>query len=138
MHDVTEQIERLSMMTLLILFGGALVSGLLAALTWIEFALAAAIVRIVRPLAGLIEMIGLRVDWTERLSLAFFGIRGAGSIYYVAYALNHAASPEAEGLWAIVGLVILMSILIHGLPVTPIMRNLDRRHGRDPDASTSV
>lgn len=138
MHRLTEQIERLSMMTLLILFGGALVSGLLAPLTWVDLGLAAAILLVVRPLAGLIGMIGLGVDWTERLTLAFFGIRGAGSIYYVAYALNHAAFPEAERLWAIVGLVILMSVLIHGLTVTPIMRNLDRRRGRDPDAPTRV
>lgn len=138
MHGVTEQIERLAMMTLLILFGGALVSGLLAPLTWIDFGLAAAVLLIVRPLAGLIGMIGLQMDWSEKLTLAFFGIRGAGSIYYIAYALNHAAFPDAERLWAIVGLVIVMSVLIHGLSVTPIMRNLDRGHGRDPDAPTGV
>jgi NhaP-type Na+/H+ or K+/H+ antiporter len=42
--------------------------------------------------------------------------------------------PEAERLWGIVGLVILFSILLHGLTVTPIMRSLDRQQGRDPDA----
>ncbi|UIJ74298.1 hypothetical protein [Aurantimonas sp. HBX-1] len=36
MHDVTEQIERLAMMMLLVLFGGALVTGLLAPLTWVD------------------------------------------------------------------------------------------------------
>ncbi|MET0337922.1 MAG: sodium:proton antiporter [Caulobacter sp.] len=134
MHDVTEQVERLAMMILLLLFGGALVSGLLAPLTWIDVGLAMAIIFIVRPLAGLIGLAGSRLDRSEKLTLAFFGIRGVGSIYYVAYALNHAAFPAAERLWAIVGLVILISILLHGLTVTPIMRRLDREHGRDPDA----
>ncbi|MDP2011305.1 MAG: cation:proton antiporter [Phenylobacterium sp.] len=134
MHDVTEQVERLAMMVLLLLFGGALVSGLLRPLTLVDVGLAIAVLLVVRPAAGLIGMIGLKADRGEKLTLAFFGIRGVGSIYYVAYALNHAAFPDAERLWAIVGLIILLSILIHGLTVTPIMRKLDRSQGRDPDA----
>lgn len=134
MHDVTEQVERLSMMVLLLLFGGALVSGLLAPLTWTDLGIALAVLLVVRPVTGLLGLIGARVTRSEKLTLAFFGIRGVGSIYYVAYALNHAAFPEADRLWAIVGLIILLSILLHGLTVTPIMRGLDRRHGRDPDA----
>ena len=38
-----------------------------------------------------------------------------------------------ERLWAIVGLVVLVSILLHGLTVTPVMRLLDRNRGIDPD-----
>ena len=79
---------------------------------------------------------GSRVKITdgEKLTIAFFGIRGVGSIYYLAYGLNHMEVEGAERLWSIAGLVILVSILLHGLTVTPIMRLLDRRHGRDPDA----
>ena len=76
----------------------------------------------------------LKAERSEKLTLAFFGIRGVGSIYYLAYGLNHAAFPAAERLWAIVGLIVLLSILLHGLTVTPVMRLLDRRQGRDPDA----
>lgn len=133
MHVVAEQIERLMMMALLLLFGGALVSGLLAPLGWVDVAAAVVILVVVRPLAGLIGLIGHKADWRERLTLAFFGIRGVGSIYYIAYGLNHMPAQEGERLWAIVGLVILLSILMHGLTVTPIMRRLDRSQGRDPD-----
>jgi sodium/hydrogen antiporter len=134
MHDVTEQVERLAMMVLLLLFGGALASGVLAPLTWIDAGLAFAILLLVRPIAGLAGLLGLNIERREKLTLAFFGIRGVGSIYYVAYALNQARFPEADRLWAIVALVILLSILVHGLTVTPIMRGLDRSQGRDPDA----
>lgn len=134
MHDVTEQVERLSMMVLLLLFGGALVSGLLSPLTWVDLGIALAVLLVIRPLTGLVGLIGVRATRSEKLTMAFFGIRGVGSIYYVAYALNHAAFPKADRLWAIVGLIILLSILLHGLTVTPIMRGLDRKHGRDPDA----
>ena len=134
MHDVTEQVERLAMMILLLLFGGALVSGVLAPLTWIDVGLALAILLVVRPLAGLVGLIGFKAARSEKLTLAFFGIRGVGSIYYVAYALNRADFPSTDRLWAIVALVILLSIVLHGLTVTPIMRRLDRSQGRDPDA----
>ncbi|MFC3695701.1 cation:proton antiporter [Chenggangzhangella methanolivorans] len=133
MHELAEQIERITMMALLLLFGGALVSGLLAPLQWVDVVAAFAVLLIVRPIAGLVGLIGHEANWKERLTLAFFGIRGVGSIYYLAFGLNHMTVEGAERLWAIVGLVILVSILMHGLTVTPIMRQLDRSQGRDPD-----
>lgn len=135
MHAITEQVERLAMMVLLILFGGALVGGLLASLRWQDAAAAIAIILVVRPVAGLIGIAGLPAARSEKLTLAFFGIRGVGSFYYLAYGLNHMELAESERLWAIVGLVVLFSILLHGLTVTPVMRLLDRQHGRDPDAA---
>ena len=131
MHELTEQIERISMMALLLLFGGALVSGLLAPLQWIDIAAALVVLLIVRPAAGLLALVGHGADWRERLTLAFFGIRGVGSFYYLAYGLNHMPAEGAERLWAIVGLVVMISILMHGLTVTPVMRRLDQSEGRD-------
>jgi NhaP-type Na+/H+ or K+/H+ antiporter len=138
MHNITEQIERLAMMVLLLLFGGALVSGLLAPLTWPDALAAVVILLVVRPVTGLMGLIGLKASWTEKLSLAFFGIRGVGSFYYLAYGLNHMEVEGGERLWAIIGLVVLLSIVLHGLTVTPIMRTLDRLHGRDPDADDAT
>jgi NhaP-type Na+/H+ or K+/H+ antiporter len=138
MHDITEQIERLAMMVLLLVFGGALVSGLLAPLTWPDILAAIVILLVVRPLTGLVGLIGLRASRSEKLTLAFFGIRGVGSFYYLAYGLNHMKVEGGERLWAIVGLVVLLSIVLHGLTVTPIMRNLDRLKGRHPDADEAM
>ncbi|MFC3580651.1 cation:proton antiporter [Sphingomonas hylomeconis] len=134
MHDFAEQIERLAMMAGLLLFGGALVSGLLAPLGWIEVAVAVLVLLVVRPLAGALGFLGSPAKRSEKLTLAFFGIRGMGSFYYLAYGLNHMQAANAERLWALMGLVVLLSILMHGLTVTPVMRRLDRLHGRDPDA----
>jgi NhaP-type Na+/H+ or K+/H+ antiporter len=133
MHALTEQVERIAMMVLLILFGGALINGLLAPLVWQDWVAAMVIILVIRPVSGMIGMIGSKADLSEKLTLAFFGIRGVGSFYYLSYAMNHAAFPMPERLWAIVGLVALLSILLHGLSVTPIMRTLDRLHGRNPD-----
>jgi NhaP-type Na+/H+ or K+/H+ antiporter len=138
MHAITEQIERLAMMVLLILFGGALVNGLLAPVTWTDAAVALVILLIVRPVTGWLGLVGHPADRGEKMTLAFFGIRGVGSIYYLAYGINHMNVTDAERLWGIVGLVVLFSILLHGLTVTPIMRSLDKRRGVDPDAEAST
>ena len=138
MHAITEQVERLAMMILLLLFGGALVSGLLASVTWVDAVAAAVILLVVRPLTGWIGLLRYPVAAGERLTLSFFGIRGVGSIYYMAYGINHMDVPDAARLWGIVGLVILFSILLHGLTVTPIMRSLDRSNGRDPDGEEAL
>jgi len=138
MHDITEQIERLAMMVLLILFGGALVGGLLSPLVWADVLAAVSFILLVRPLAGLAGLVGFAGDRSEKLTLGFFGIRGVGSFYYLAYGLNHLHLSESERLWAIVGLVALLSILMHGLSVTPVMRALDRQQGRDPDGGRAT
>ena len=135
MHDFTEQIERIAMMAGLLLFGGALVGGLLSPIVWTEALVALAILLIVRPVAGMVGLLGFRAARSEKLTLAFFGIRGMGSFYYLAYGLNHMEVGGRERLWAVMSLVVLLSILMHGLTVTPVMRGLDRLHGRDPDAA---
>lgn len=89
MHNLTEQVERLAMMVLLILFGGALVSGLLTSVTWTDAAVAAVILLVVRPVAGWIALLGYKADRSEKLTLSFFGIRGVGTFYYLAYGINH-------------------------------------------------
>lgn len=128
LHDFAEQTERLLMMVLLVLFGGALAGGLLDALTWTGAAAVLLFVFLVRPLAGLASLAGEgHHPLRERAAVAFFGIRGLGSFYYLAYALNKASFENAETLWAVLGLTVLVSIVLHGSTVTPAMRWLDHR-----------
>lgn len=133
MHDFTEQVERIAMMAGLILFGGALASGLLASLGWAEIVFALLLLLVIRPLTGLIGLWRFKAERGEKLTLAFFGIRGVGTFYYLAYGLNHMTVSGEPRLWGIAGLVVLLSIVLHGVTVTPIMRRLDYRSGRDPD-----
>ncbi|TCZ52286.1 cation:proton antiporter [Roseicella aquatilis] len=127
LHNFADQTERLLMMILLVLFGGALAGGLLAPLTWAEVTAALLFLFVVRPAAGLLSLIGTPQPLAERAAIAFFGIRGLGSVYYVAYALNEEHFEGAEKLWAVLGFTILVSILLHGTTVTPVMRYLDKR-----------
>lgn len=131
MHDITEQIERITMMLLLLAFGGAIANGLLSGVSWPEITAATLILLVVRPVTGFIGLIGTRAATSEKLSIAFFGIRGVGSFYYLAYGINHGDFMDGNRLWVILSLVVFASILMHGLTVTPAMRWLDRRHGRE-------
>lgn len=127
LHDFAEQTERLLMMVLLVLFGGALAGGLLDPLTWADAAAVALFVFVVRPASGLLSLWDMPQPFAERASLAFFGIRGLGSFYYLAYALDRADFGEADRIWAVVGATVLLSIVLHGVTVTPAMRHLDKR-----------
>ena len=131
LHEFIEQLERLLMMILLVLFGGALVTGLLNALTWPGVLYALITILVVRPLAGWASLAGAALSGSERNVISFFGIRGVGTVYYLAYAFTHAKFGEFDFLWSVAGLIILLSILIHGAAVTPVMNWLDRRAGRD-------
>jgi NhaP-type Na+/H+ or K+/H+ antiporter len=131
MHDFTEQVERLLMMLVLVLLGGAVAGGLLDSLTWKEIAFGLALVFIIRPLAGWIGLVGSPHSWRERAVVAFFGIRGLGSFYYLAYGLNHGNFHRWDRLWAITGFVVLCSILVHGVTATPLMARIDAWRRRE-------
>jgi sodium/hydrogen antiporter len=125
LHTFSEQIEKLLMMVVLVLFGGAIAGGLLSALTSEAMLAGVAFVFLVRPVAGLIALTGSGLPMSERLVIGLFGIRGIGSFYYLAYAVNHSEVAEKEILWAVTGFVVMCSILIHGMTVTPVMNRLD-------------
>jgi NhaP-type Na+/H+ or K+/H+ antiporter len=127
LHDFAEQVEKLLMLLLLVLFGGAIANGLFAALTWTDGLVALAILLLVRPLAGYASLFGTGLKRREKAAIAFFGIRGIGTVYYVAYGLNHGDFGSSERLWAVVGLVILGSIVLHGVSSTPLLRLAERR-----------
>ncbi|MFC6769678.1 cation:proton antiporter [Natrinema soli] len=127
LHEVSEFAEQVMMALIMLFFGGAIVGGLLEPLTLESIAAAVVIVFVVRPLAGLVGFLGFDRDPAERATIAFFGIRGIGSFYYLAYGLNHAAFPDAGLLWAVVGAVVLVSIVVHGITATPAVRWLEAR-----------
>ncbi len=134
MHDFADETERLLMMVLLVFFGGMLVGGLLDTLTWQIALFAAVTIFLVRPLAGWVSLIGTGRPLLERLVISFFGIRGLGSVYYLAYGINHGRFEYEVSIWSTLGLVILVSILLHGVTVTPVMRMLDNQKDRSDDA----
>ena len=89
-----------------------------------------ALIVVIRPLTGFLSLRGAPGYAAEHWVIGAFGIRGIGSFYYLAYATSHIAVPRAELLWATVGFVVFVSVVLHGIAATPVMRLLDRFNER--------
>ena len=127
LHSFTDQAERLLVGVLLVLFGGSLVTGILKVLTWEMALYSLAFLFIIRPIAALLAMIRqkkMTSHWKEKLAISFFGIRGMGSLFYLAFAGSHMNFQHQREIWAITAFTIAISVIIHGLTATPIMRHL--------------
>ena len=119
--DFNEQLERLGEVAVVVVVG-ALLAGIRG---WTPGLLVAlALFGVIRPVATAVTLVGSPLTAAQRAFIAWFGVRGAGSIYYVAYALAHGAavSPDARLIADITLVVVAASIVVHGVSVTPLMR----------------
>ncbi len=83
---------------------------------------------VVRPLAVYVGLLGTQVLPSQRRLIAWFGIRGIGSIYYLMYAITHGLEPElANRMLSLTLAVVVASIVAHGVSVTPLMRTYEKR-----------
>ena len=121
----SEQLERIGAVALVVLVGA-----LLHRAEWSVDALwfVPAVLLVVRPLAVWVGMFGSSTSGVQRHLLAWFGVRGIGSVYYLMFAETHGLNDGFSDL--LLGLVlttIAASVVLHGLSVTPIMRWYARR-----------
>jgi NhaP-type Na+/H+ or K+/H+ antiporter len=107
---------------------------LLGALLTIEFWapeviwLAPLLFLVVRPLAVVVGLLGKGTSYSQEALMGWFGIRGIGSIYYLTYALGYGVTGElADRLTALVLSLVVLSILVHGVSVTPLMKRYEGR-----------
>jgi NhaP-type Na+/H+ or K+/H+ antiporter len=114
-----EHLERLSELTLVMLLGGMLS---LQTWNWKSWSTALFLFVLARPLSVLIGLAGSDTSHRIRAITAWFGVRGIGSIYYLMYAIGHGLpAPLARELTQITIVVIMLSILIHGISVKPLL-----------------
>lgn len=121
-HHFIEQAERVVTVGMLYVLGGLAASGVLDALTWRSAAVGLALLFVVRPAAGMLALIGRDLSKRERAVVSFFGVRGVGTVYYLAYAQTHGLTEDAPELWAIATFTILASVVVHGVAATPMLR----------------
>ena len=135
MHAVIDRLERLLTLAVLLFLGVALTNGLLDSLTWPAAAVGAGLVFVLRPLAGWLALVvghprprvgSHALGPRERRTTAWLGVRGVGSLYYIAYALNETHFGDHALLWSTVAFTVALSVLVHGVAATPMMRGLDR------------
>lgn len=87
---------------------------------------------VIRPIAVTVGLVGSGSSGPLLAMIAWFGIRGIGSLYYLSFAIVHGVNGD-EGT-RLVGLtlwIIVISIVLHGVSVTPIVRRYEAwRDGR--------
>jgi sodium/hydrogen antiporter len=138
MHQVVERLERLLTLFILLVLGIALTRGLLTQLDWAGVLVGLALILVIRPLAGVVALAPRArsadepggLDRKEMWATAFFGVRGVGSLYYLAYASGESDVLAADWLWSTVAFTIVASVLLHGVLATPVMKHLDLVRGR--------
>jgi sodium/hydrogen antiporter len=113
LHDFSETVEHA--LTAMLLVGlGAAMPALMSELDVTGALIGLALILAIRPAVGLLSLAGSRLRTPERLVVAFYGVRGVGSIYYLSYAGSHLDLANEGRLWAIVAFAILVSTVLHG------------------------
>ena len=125
LHSYSEALETAVTGLLLVLLGAAM-PGLWPYLTWQHSVIGFGLILVIRPLAGILGLIGSDLETHERAVVAFYGVRGIGSIYYLGYAATHVDFVNIEELWAVATFTIFASTVIHGLTASETVRVLVR------------
>lgn len=92
--------------------------------------IAGSILFLVRPLGSWISTIGTRVHPATRWLFGWFGIRGVGSLYYLAYSFGHGLNGQTGELIAWITFVtVVLSVVLHGVSSTPLMNWYEQHVG---------
>ncbi|QUG76126.1 sodium:proton antiporter [Erwinia sp. E602] len=113
-----DTIERLFAAAIIIVLGVTLAHHWDANGLWMALLLFVAI----RPLSVWLATAGAGMSAMQRLTIGWLGIRGIGSINYLAWAYTHGlAGAEAARLSDMALTLVVASVLLHGMSVTPLL-----------------
>jgi NhaP-type Na+/H+ or K+/H+ antiporter len=120
-----EHLERLSELLLVLLVGGSL---FLDSWSWRAVGFVVFLFVVARPVSVMLGLLGTSTPWRLRGMVGWFGVRGIGSLYYLTYAIQHGL-PEnvALDLIHMTLVAVVLSILVHGVSVKPLMDRFWRR-----------
>ena len=123
--DFNEQLERIVEVAVVVLLGSMIT---MQSFTLAVLGFCALLFVFIRPVAVVLGLAGSRTPRAQIRLLAWFGIRGVGSLYYLMFAINHGLPNEFSGQFInVVFGVIATSIVVHGISATPLM---ERYYGR--------
>lgn len=137
LHDFVQEMEHLFMVIYILLFGGSIMNGMLTLTDWKGVLFAFLFVLVIRPVAGLVGLLGVTGSFKRKLAVSFFGIRGIGSIFYLSwafYSFDHFS--HKNELYAITAYIILISIVIHGFTAPSVIGHFKKKGRIDRKATT--
>jgi NhaP-type Na+/H+ or K+/H+ antiporter len=121
-------LERLLEVVLLILIGGMFFAD-----SWqpAYIVCAIALLFVVRPVSVYVGLLGSREPGLAKMTMAWFGVKGIGSLYYLMYAIQHGLAEELSvSLISVVLVVVAVSIILHGTTAKPFMSWYSKRSSR--------
>jgi sodium/hydrogen antiporter len=134
-HEGAELTEKLLELSVILLLGSLLTLTGLQVPGWEGWLLAALVIVAVRPLACVVALAGSQLDRpSEKTFVAWFGVRGVGSLFYVATAVDAGVLAAGERdllVWTVIACV-LLSIVVHGITAGPSMRRMFRPRPSPP------
>jgi len=123
----SEETEKLLITLWCLIFGGFLLTGFLSSLTAAHVLIAILAILIVRPISGLLGLVGTTYKIKKKLAISFYGVKGIGSFFYLTYALNKANFESEVQLYGLVSAVVLVSIVVHGLTGPRVVEYFKKR-----------
>lgn len=126
----SEHLERIAELTLMLLVGSLLMS---LPLSGPSLAVGLILMGVIRPLAVAPLAWAFGMNHMQTALVAWFGIRGIGSIYYLFFAISSGLAEDlAKPLIEITIWTIALSVFLHGMTATPMMRlyRWHRRHSK--------
>ena len=125
-HEGAEVVEKFSELAAILLLGSMVTVAGWAEAGWAGAALVPLLLLVIRPLGVLVAFTGSRLSLRERVFLGWFGVRGVGSLYYVAAAIATGllAAEEAETIFWAIAVCVIASIVAHGVTGTVGVRKL--------------
>lgn len=120
-----QQLERMGEVAVVITIGALLWAVRWEHMVWWFLPL---LLLVIRPAAVALGLAGSQSSPNQRWLIGWFGIRGIGSLYYLMYAINHGLAPQLVDVMVALTLsVVVASIVVHGISVTPMMAAYERR-----------
>jgi sodium/hydrogen antiporter len=128
LRDFNDKLEHLLMSAVVVLIGSSLS---FEYLTFDVLWFAPLLFLLLRPVAVALGLLGAKIDRVQTGLIGWFGIRGIGSLYYLSYAIEHGLPEQlAQRIASLVLSMIVISILVHGISVTPLMNWYEGRQER--------
>lgn len=123
----TERIEKLLEVAIILLLGAMLLVDPVLKYGGEALLVAGLLFFVLRPLGVWLSMLGSSLPPPTLWLFGWFGIRGVGSLYYLTYALNKGLEGEvAEQISWITWVTICLSVILHGITATPLMKWYER------------
>jgi NhaP-type Na+/H+ or K+/H+ antiporter len=123
-HDGAEHVEKFAELALILLLGSTVTAAGLQAPGWTGWLLAPLLLLVVRPVSVFVAMSRSGLPARERAFVAWFGVRGIGTLYYLAVIAGAGVLSDAEAgvvFWT-AAVCVIVSVVVHGVSAAPLSR----------------